>query len=128
MIKIQIEMAREAASQFNYQRAVLSNKKERIACLANEIAGQFYAEETAQWLKVLEKELEEAEDGLKQLEEGLIDICQILERTEEKVVKVYNEETSAQLGTVTQQMKVCLNPNLQRIVPVCLRSEDEMYE
>lgn len=128
MIRIQIEIAREIAAQFNHQRAVLSDKKERIAHMANEISEQSYAEETVHQIKKIEKELEEAEVGLRQLSEGLAEICQIIEQTEEKVFKSYDEEKTIQIGMVVQQMEVCLNPKLQGIIPVSLRGEGEMYE
>ena len=92
VIRIRSEELKNISSELSGQARETARIRERLCDVEREISRQSYTEETISRLKALETTLEELQQQITEMSDGLAEVCRITEKTEKNIVDMYEGE------------------------------------
>lgn len=86
--------------------------------MEREISRQSYTEETISRLKALETTLEELQQQITEMSDGLAEVCRITEKTEKNIVDMYEGEKRVWEPVMTGRIRIEFNRFLKENVKI----------
>ena len=118
MIRIRSEELKNISSELSGQARETAQIRERLCDVEREISRQSYTEETISRLKALETTLEELQQQITEMSDGLAEVCRITEKTEKNIVDMYEGEKRVWEPVMTGRIRIEFNRFLKENVKI----------